>query len=139
MAYIVYNDLLSVIDEVNLRLMVDDWTEGFNGIQSSNVLNTILQNSSDQADAYVCSIYQTPFVTPPQKIKQAAIAFSVESLYKRRLTPEEKNPGTPLAKLWRETLMDIGAGNLPLDANFRREFPPIVVSRQCSPINASIY
>jgi phage gp36-like protein len=139
MSYCTYNDLLNFVDEVNLRQMVDDWAEGFDGVQTSNVLTTILQNASDQADAYVCSIYKTPFANPPQKLKQSAIAFAIEMLWRRRLTPEEKNPGKPLADMWRSIMVDIGAGKLPLDANFPREFPPVVASRSISPVNTNFF
>ena len=81
--------------------------------------------ASNAADAYVASIYQTPFTGYiPSKIKDAALIFAVEMMYQRRLAPEEKNIFKPQADLWREVLRTIGTGQVPLDANVPRLVTP---------------
>lgn len=127
MAYITPTDITNVIDVVNLNAMVDDYAQGGNALQSATMIN-ICQLASDNADALVASIYVTPFNPVPKKIKAATIVFAAEMLYQRRLTPDEKNPFKAQADMYRNLLVKIGAGELPLDQGTVRAFTPIPTS-----------
>lgn len=122
--YCQYSDLLNYIDAVNLAAMTND----YDGNQPVNmtVLNSVCAIASRKADALVSSIYQVPFNPVPVKIYTAAVIFSCELLYARRLTPEEKNPFKSEGDYWRHELMQINAGQLSLDEQFSRGFTPIV-------------
>lgn len=58
----------------------------------------------------------------PAKIRQAALDLICHTFYKRRLTPDEKNPFSTLAKMWRDLLLEIGHGEQELDGTFKRSF-----------------
>ena len=58
----------------------------------------------------------------PAKIREAALVLICHSLYQRRLSAEEKNPFSFLAKYWREFLRDIGEGEKQLDGTYKRFF-----------------
>lgn len=58
----------------------------------------------------------------PAKIREAALDLICHTFYKRRLAPDEKNPFSTLAKMWREMLIKIGDGDLELDGTFKRSF-----------------
>lgn len=142
MAYCSYPDIVNYIDAVNLQAIVDDYGQGVGNTGpaiSSSLLVNVCQLASNACDAHVASIYATPFATPPALIKQASIIFACEILYKRRMTPGEKNPFTSEADVWRDRLMKIGAGDLPLDQAFNRTVPPVVFSLKRSPMNTNIY
>jgi hypothetical protein len=69
----------------------------------------------------------------------AAIAFAVEMLYQRRLTPMEHNPGKANADLWRQTLKMVNLGQLSLDNAQQRIVPPITYATTRNVLNTSIY
>jgi phage gp36-like protein len=122
MAYITRNDILTKISNSQLDQFTDD--DG-NGIPDSGVLDLVIDIASNAADAYVASIYETPFTDyVPAKIKDAALIFCVEMLYQRRLAPEERNIFKSQADLWREILTKIGTGQMPLDSNVSRKVTP---------------
>lgn len=137
MAYIGYNDLLNYIDAQNLSAMTNDY-DG-NAPINMNIISSICQIASDEADAGVSAIYSVPFSTPPPKIRMAAIYFALEKLYQRRLTPQEVNPFTELAKQWRDTLKMINNGQMPLDDAYRRALQPIVAYTYPTRVNAPTY
>jgi len=122
MAYCTRNDILTKISNSDLDRFTDD---NGDGIADPGVLDLIIGIASNASDAYVASIYATPFTTYiPSKIKDATIIFACEMLYQRRLAPEEKNIFKPQADLWREILKTIGTGQVPLDANVSRLVTP---------------
>ena len=126
MAYITQDDLANYIDSVNLISMTDDWGTG---AVNTTILNNILEQASDSADALVSSIYSVPFVNVPIpiKVKTASAIFAVEMLYQRRLTPSERNPMKTEADYWRDTLLKVNLGQLSLDYLANRSFTPIIV------------
>lgn len=58
----------------------------------------------------------------PAKIRESAQDLICHTFYKRRLAPDEKNPFSTLAKMWRDMLIKIGDGELELDGTFKRSF-----------------
>jgi phage gp36-like protein len=140
MAYIFYNDLLNYTDQQNLNMASQDFGVPDQGaIPNMTLINSICQIASDQADSLVCSIYSVPFVNTPPKIRMAAIYFALYAIWARRRIPDEKNQWKKDADYWRETLIKVGCGEIPLDANQRRAFTPIVAQTYQSPINTNIY
>lgn len=137
--YIQSSDLLNYLDQQNLAAAMDDFSMGPNGPLQTSVLNGILQGASDKSDSFVCSIYQTPFSTPPAKIKQAAIVFACFMVMSRRLTPSESNPFKTQNEYWEKTLISIGNGELPLDVNFPRAFPPLIARTYRMRDNSNIF
>ena len=58
----------------------------------------------------------------PAKIRQAALELFFYECYKRRLAPDEKNPGSDQAKFWRKLLVEIQEGEKQLDGTYKRFF-----------------
>lgn len=140
MSYVSQLDIQNYVDAVNLQAFVDDWAQGVEGQSAQSAqLDSICSIASNNVDAYVSSIYATPFVNPPATVKAAAAIFAVEILYQRRLTPQEKNPFSAQANIWRERLQKIGAGELPLDEGLNRGFSPVVFGLNKSKVNTNIF
>jgi len=121
MAYFSRDEAITRIPGNDITPFLDD--DG-DQIEDPGLYDTIVSVASNAADALVAAIYQTPFIVPPAKIKEASLIFFCEICYQRRNTPEEKNFFKPQADMWRQLLAQIGAGKQPLDANFRRAFTP---------------
>jgi phage gp36-like protein len=122
MPYITRDDILTKISNSELDQFTDD--DG-DGVADPGVLDMVIGIASNAADAYVASIYATPFTTyVPSKIKDATLIFACEMLFQRRLAPKEQNTFKPQADLWREVLRTIGTGAVPLDANVQRLVTP---------------
>jgi phage gp36-like protein len=138
MAYITQDDLANYIDSVNLISMTDDWGTG---AVNTTILNNILEQASDSADALVSSIYSVPFVNVPIpiKVKTASAIFAVEMLYQRRLTPSERNPMKTEADYWRDTLLKVNLGQLSLDYKSTRAFTPIIVRGKYGRADTNIF
>lgn len=61
----------------------------------------------------------------PGKVRQSALDLICHTLYKRKLSPDEKNPFSALAKMWRDLLVEISEGEKTLDGTYRRNFSPV--------------
>lgn len=136
--YCFYADLVNGIDQINLAAMTQDFGSTDNTVNYT-ILNNICQMASNQCDALVSSIYSPFGSNPPAKIKQAAIIFSMELLYARRLTPDEKNSWKSQADYWRETLTLINGGKLDLDESFQRGVQPVIYKSYPSRNNSNIF
>lgn len=133
-------DITNEIDAINLAAMTQDFPSGDGTGINTTVLNNIILMASNAVDAQLASIYSTPFSgNIPAKVKESCIVFSCEALYARRLTPDRENPFKSRADIWRTQLRDIGAGRIPLDANFPRQFTPIVHSQVYNRANTNFY
>lgn len=134
--YCSQSDILNYIDTTQLVGLTDDFNSGQ---VNSTILNNIITMASNKADALISSIY-TPFGNnPPAKIKEASIVFSCYALWARRLTPEEKNQFKEQKEFWEQTLTKINSGELALDAQFGRAFPPVIANIQHNRVNAPIF
>ncbi len=61
----------------------------------------------------------------PAKVRQAALEIFFYECYKRRLAPDEKNPGSDQAKYWRKLLVEIQEGERVLDGTYKRFFSAV--------------
>ena len=126
----------SMIAEPDLTAALDD---NNSGTINQDTLNNIIENVSTDIDGALANIYEVPFGSPlPPKVSRAALVFACEAIYQRRLAPNEKNPFTEQAKALREELVKIGAGELNLDLNISRAYPPGVAIVECSQIDMSM-
>ncbi len=96
------------------------------GTPPTGLLDNIIAAVSMDIDGRLAPIYDVPFDTPPPPVAAAALVFACETLYRRRLTPGEKNPFTSEADQWRNTLLKIGNGELSLDTTNSRDFSSVV-------------
>ena len=56
----------------------------------------------------------------PAKVRQAFLEIFFYECYKRRLAPDEENPGSKQAEYWRKFLMEIQEGEKQLDGTYKR-------------------
>ena len=70
------------------------------------------------ANQFLVLIGGSSFV--PAKIRQATLDLICHTFYKRRFAPDEKNPFSGLAQMWRKCLTDIGNEDEPLDGTYKR-------------------
>jgi hypothetical protein len=61
----------------------------------------------------------------PAKLRQAALEIFFYECYKRRLAPDEQNPGFIQSKHWRNLLVEIQEGEKQLDGTYKRFFAPV--------------
>jgi phage gp36-like protein len=134
--YVTISDIQTLLDINQITAATDDYATG---VIDTTVLNNIIGMASNKCDSLVSSIYQTPFSTPPAKLKDACIAFCAFALMQRRLAPAETNPYKSQQDYWIDMLTKVGSGQLPLDANFPREFTPVVYSANKSRIDTGFF
>lgn len=135
MAYLTATELAAAIPAACLNDACDDDRDG---TADSGLLDQIITRAGAAVDAYLASLYPTPFVTAPPVVKEAALVFACELVYARRLAPDEKNPYAERAKTWRARLEQIGADKLPLDAAFNRSFEPGAVITEALAVNDTL-
>ena len=119
MAYCTQADVITEINGSELIAFLDD--DG-DGQADPGLLDSIIDRESSKIDGRLSSIYQVPFSPVPPAVRDACTIFVAEALYRRRLTPDEKNPFKMEADEMRERLKLIGNGKLELDQNFPRAF-----------------
>lgn len=115
------DDIISELNGADLIPFCDDTGSGQMS-DALTMLNKIIDRESSKIDGRISSIYQTPLVPTPPALRDACAIFVCEALYRRRLSPSEKNPFTMEAEEMRERLKLIGNGKLELDQNFPRAF-----------------
>lgn len=116
--------------------MLDDTGSGnINSPDVQTLFNALLDVESAKIDGMISSIYEVPLIPAPPLLRNACIVFVCYSLYRRRLTPDERNPFKTENDALYAKLKEIGEGTSELDLNFKREFSqgsvlqcPIVVN-----------
>ena len=122
MPYVTRQQLETEIPAPHLADALDDDAAGG---EDADRFEALAQKAGDAVDAFVSSVYSTPFAEPvPPAIKEAAFVFAGELVYARRGVSAELNPFAKRANDWRATLKLIGARKLPLDANIVQAFNP---------------
>lgn len=122
MAYCSLTDVAALININDVSAMSDDSSAGNlnNGI---TVVNNLIDLHSALIDGSIANIIDVPVVPTPPLLRAACALFVAESLYRRRLTPDEKNPFMAQADTMRDRLKSIGHGDLEFDLNYPRDYP----------------
>jgi phage gp36-like protein len=119
MAYCSRQDIIAEINAADIIPFLDDDNDGF---EDPGLLDSIINRESAKVDGRIASIYQVPISPTPPLLRDFCTIFVCEALYRRRLTPDEKNPFHIEAEEDREILTQIGNGKLELDVNVSRAF-----------------
>jgi phage gp36-like protein len=133
MAYVTQAQIQTAIPAPHLVDALDDDRDG---TADASLLDEIIAKAGLAVDAYLGSIFEVPFATPPSAVKEAAFIFACELIYDRR-EAGEKNPFRSRANTWRERLEKIGSGELPLDAATDRTFEPGAAITETAVIDSS--
>lgn len=112
-------DLLQVLD--------NDGSGSLNTVQ----LNQIISDCSNAIDAMLGGLYYTPFNPVPALVSDACLCLTCYEIYKRALTPDEKNIFLADYNRYMDDkngiLFQIQTGKISLDVNTNRAFAPIVI------------
>lgn len=135
MPYLTRQQLETEIPALHLKEALDDDSAGG---EDQDLFDAVAQQASDAVDAFLSSLYPTPFADPaPAAVKQAAFVFCGELVYARRGVKGDDNPFTARANEWRTTLKLMGSGKLPLDANITKAFNPGAAITETAAIDAT--
>jgi phage gp36-like protein len=127
MAYTTQALIEAEIASQDLIALTDD---GNTGSINSTVLSNLITNVSTWIDGKIANIYDVPFATAPTLIQSICLSVVCYRLYRRRLTPDEKNNYFGDYKDAMELLNQINKGEMHLDLSQARNFPQgAVVSR----------
>jgi hypothetical protein len=122
MPYCNQDDVSALININDVAAMLDD-TGAANLTNGLTVLNNLISLHSALIDGSIANIIDVPVIPTPPLLRAACAVFVCESMYQRRLTPDEKNPFKPQADMMRERLKAIGHGDLEFDLNYPRDYP----------------
>jgi phage gp36-like protein len=126
--YCSITDVQSQINPADLIAVLNDG----NGSLDQTTLNTMIQHASGQVDAKCQALYQTPFGSPlPAGVAECALIFACYAIYRRVMTPDEKNPFAEENKTWSNWLTAIQKGEMGLDGAISRAFPPAIPFVAC--------
>jgi hypothetical protein len=121
-AYCTREQALAYISAGDLRSFLDD--DG-DGVEDPGLLDSIISTVSGLVDGALAAIYAVPFSPPyPPKAQEVTLIFLCEALYKRRLTPDEKNPFKAAADEYRKQLDSIRRSGTGFDATVSRAISP---------------
>lgn len=135
MSYVTRQQIETEIPALHLKEALDDDSAGG---EDQDLFDAVAQQASDAVDAFLSSLYPTPFAEPaPAAVKQAAFIFCGELIYARRGVSGDDNPFSKRAESWRSMLTKMGAGELPLDANIVKAFNPGALISEPSAIDAT--
>jgi phage gp36-like protein len=87
-AYCTQSDIEGEIQNSDLIAITDDANQGS---INTTVLNQVIANASGEIDRLVGNVYDVPFNPAPPSVQSMAIIIACYRLYRRRLTPDEKN------------------------------------------------
>lgn len=135
MSYTTQTKIQTLIPAADLTDALDDDRDGN---ADSGLLDAVIDTASTAVDAFLSGLYSVPFTTPPAVVQEAALIFSCEAIYARRLQADQKNPFTARANYWRERLQKIGNGDLPLDAATDQTNTPGAVVSEPTDVDASL-
>ncbi len=136
--YFNQSDLLAYISNTQLPNFTTDTATDEAADTASN-LDIVITTACRAADALVAAVYVVPFVQPfPSLVVHASIIFACEALYRRRLTPGEKNPFTQEAEELRQQLMKVANGLASLDSGTLKNVPPGFASFTISVLDGSM-
>jgi hypothetical protein len=137
MAYVQLSDLAGSIPSDFLTQALDDNEDG---VADAGVFAGIAADAGNQIDGYIGMRYALPLVPDftlypntygfPAVVTNAARVFTLEQLYKRRGTTDDKNPWAVQAGQTRTLLKAISLGQSPLAPELTRKDPTASVVTQ---------
>jgi phage gp36-like protein len=128
MPYVTLDDIRSLIPGDFLTQALDDDSDG-----AIDAWDYVAEAASRAVDAHLGVRYTVPFAAPaPAIVTEAAVIFAAEACYIRRGIGGKENPFADRARLLRDTLAKIAAGDLPLDPGKARARPSVSLITETS-------
>ena len=112
MPYVTRAQLETEIPSAHLVAALDDDRDG---AEDDGLFDALVTAASQSVDALLSARYDVPF-TDPAPSAEAAYAFLGERIYARRELVES-NPFKARANFWRERLVAIAQGEVPLTSD----------------------
>ena len=105
--------------------LCDDNQTGSLDAAAVAVLNQVIANASGYIDSKVANIYgqQLPFNPVPSSVASMALTITLYRLYRRRLTPDEKNNYYDDFREVQKFLDGVNKGDFHIDDVPSRDFP----------------
>lgn len=119
-----YTDRAAIEGEIaqpDLNTALDD--DG-DGQADDGLLDTIIANVTAFIDGKLANIYDVPLNPVPPKVAAWALSIACYRIYRRRLTPEEKNNFSDENRAAMRELIAVSEGTQSLDLTTTRAFPP---------------
>jgi len=122
--YFTQDDIAAEMPPEFLLEALDDDADG---VIDAGLWDKVVASASRKVDAALGQRFTVPFTgTIPALVKEAAIVFCLETLYRRRgFGEEETNPWITLANSVRKKLTRIGNGEEPLTPTVKKPTPSV--------------
>jgi phage gp36-like protein len=136
MSYTTQTKIETLIAPPELTDALDDNRDG---AADDGLLDTLIATASNAVDAFLSGLYSVPFADPvPAVVQEAALIFTCEMIWARRLNADQKNPFAARANYWRDRLQKIGNDELPLAASLDRPNTPGAVITETPAIDDTL-
>jgi phage gp36-like protein len=126
-----YTSQAAILAKFSLQALIAATDDSGTGNVDNGILETIIQDAGYTIDGFLEATYSLPLSTIPEKVSHAALIFCCESLYQRRLAPEEKNIFSQEANQLRRWLEKISTGEISLSFTIPKALPPVVGITEC--------
>lgn len=100
--------------ELPPRLLVETLDDDGDGQEDNGLFATICERASADVDGILGQRFRVPFASVPPLAALAARVFVLATLYRRRQTPEDRNPYAKAEAEMRSKLARIANGAEPL-------------------------
>jgi phage gp36-like protein len=120
MSYCTQAQIEAEVGAPDLIALTDDNVTGF---INTDVLNTLISNVSNYIDGRCANIYTVPFSPVPPIISQMCVSIVCYRLYRRRLTPDEKNNFYDEWMEAKKYLDEVNIGDKHIDLTQPRDYP----------------
>lgn len=112
-----YVELSQIEGRLPREYLVEALDDDKDGVIDETAWELVQSDVGAAIDGPLSARFGVPFAAPlPPMVTLAARVFALEQLYARRGTPAEQNPWNKQADRIRDTLAQIGAGKLSLEA-----------------------
>lgn len=128
---------MAEISQTNLISLTDDAPS--QGVVNTTILNTVIANASAEIDSYLANIYTVPFDPVPAAVKSMTVVVTCYRLFRRRLTPDEKNLFYEDYKRVVEFLKLANEGIMHIDQAPKRTFPQGSASTRATIYSGGIF
>lgn len=123
-----YTNQAAILGQIQMEDLIALTDDDNTGNLNSEILNAIIAASDDKINAAIANIYQVPVnpIAPP--ITSWSLTITCYMLYRRRLTPDEKNNFTEDYRQVISALDSVNKGEYHLNLTEVRDFSQVQVA-----------